>query len=108
MTDGEVLSREEVLALLSKKAREGSVSAAIALERALRIDPPRVKSAGAAHASATTVNAPGAAQLLIRAKGKKKRKLNETGKVKLNLAITYTPTGGDASTQSTKVKLKKQ
>ena len=40
MTDGEVLSREEVLALLSKKARAGSVSAAIALERALRIDPP--------------------------------------------------------------------
>jgi hypothetical protein len=40
MSDAEVLSREEVLALLSKKAREGSVSAAIALERALRIDPP--------------------------------------------------------------------
>ncbi len=40
MSDAEVLSREEVLALLSKKARAGSVSAAIALERALRIDPP--------------------------------------------------------------------
>ena len=37
MTDAEVLTREEVLALLSKKAREGTVSAAIALERALRI-----------------------------------------------------------------------
>jgi hypothetical protein len=33
MSDAEVLNREEVLALLSKKAREGSVSAAIALER---------------------------------------------------------------------------
>jgi hypothetical protein len=31
----EVASREEVLALLSEKARSGSVSAAIALERAL-------------------------------------------------------------------------
>jgi hypothetical protein len=39
MTDADVLSREQVLALLSKKARERSVSAAIALERALRIDP---------------------------------------------------------------------
>ena len=39
MTNNDVLIREQVLALLSKKAREGSVSAAIALERALRIDP---------------------------------------------------------------------
>jgi hypothetical protein len=45
--------------------------------------------------------------LLIKAMGKKKRKLNETGKVKLNVAVTYTPTGGDPSTQSIKVKLKK-
>ena len=54
------------------------------------------------------VIAPGAAQLLIKAKGKKKRKLNDTGKVKLNVAITFTPTGGDPSTQSLKVKLKKK
>jgi hypothetical protein len=50
----------------------------------------------------------GAAQLLIKTKGKKKRKLNETGKVKLILAVTYTPTGGSPSTQSVKVKLKKK
>jgi hypothetical protein len=31
----EIATREEVLALLSQKAREGSISAAIALERAL-------------------------------------------------------------------------
>jgi hypothetical protein len=49
----------------------------------------------------------GPAQLLIKAQGKKKRKLNETGKVKLNVAVTYPPTGGDPSTQSIKVKLKK-
>ena len=41
------------------------------------------------------------ASLLIKARGKKKHKLNDTGKVKLNPAITYTPTGGDPSTQST-------
>jgi hypothetical protein len=38
MTDeDQVLSRTEVLGLLSRKAREGSTSAMIALERALRI-----------------------------------------------------------------------
>ena len=33
----QILSRKEVLELLSQKAREGSTSAMIALERALRI-----------------------------------------------------------------------
>ena len=50
----------------------------------------------------------GLAQLLIKARGKKQKKLNETGKVKLNVAVTYTPTGGDPNTQSTKVKLRKK
>jgi hypothetical protein len=50
----------------------------------------------------------GQAKLLIKAQGKKKRKLNETGKVKLNVGITYTPTGGSSATQSVKVKLKKK
>ena len=35
--DGEILTREEVLKLLSEMAEKGSVSAAIALERALRM-----------------------------------------------------------------------
>jgi hypothetical protein len=34
-----IVSHEEVLALLSEKARSGAVSAAIALERALRHEP---------------------------------------------------------------------
>jgi hypothetical protein len=63
-----------------------------------------VKAAGAV--SSRAVGA-GEAKLLIKAKGKKKRKLNDTGRVKLNVAVTYTPTGGDAKTQSVKVKLKK-
>jgi hypothetical protein len=50
----------------------------------------------------------GQATLVIRAKGKKKRKLNETGKVKVTPTITYTPTGGDPSTQTRKVKLRKR
>jgi hypothetical protein len=57
-----------------------------------------------------SVVAPGSGptQLLVNAKGKKKRKLNEKGKVKLGLTVTYTPTNGDASTRSLKVKLKKK
>jgi hypothetical protein len=58
--------------------------------------------------AAKTVAATGAVTLLIKAKGEKKRTLNEKGKVKLNVAVTYTPTGGDPSTQSVKVKLKKK
>jgi hypothetical protein len=58
--------------------------------------------------SATTVSAPGPIELLIKAKGKKKRKLKRAGKVKVNPSITYTPTGGSPSTQSLKVTLKKR
>jgi hypothetical protein len=47
-------------------------------------------------------------RLLIRARGKKQKTLNQTGKVKLTVAVTYTPTGGDPNTQSVKVKLKKK
>jgi hypothetical protein len=66
-----------------------------------------VKVAGAA-VIGKTVTAPGNVKLTIKAKGKKKQKLNETGKAKVNPKITYTPTGGDPSTQSRKLKLKKE
>jgi hypothetical protein len=39
MADKSILSHDEVLELLSERAREGSISAAIALERALRATP---------------------------------------------------------------------
>jgi hypothetical protein len=45
---------------------------------------------------------------VVKGKGKKRKTLNRTGKVKLNLAITYTATGGEPSTRSLKVKLKKK
>ena len=67
-----------------------------------------VKAASASLAVTSKKVKAGPAQLLIEAKGKKKEKLNETGKVKLSVAITYTPTGGDPSSQSVKVKLKKK
>jgi hypothetical protein len=65
----------------------------------------QVASTGAVTSKAVPA---GTATLVVKAKGKKKRNLNEQGKVKLNLAVTYTPTGGNPSTQSLKVKLKKR
>ena len=47
-------------------------------------------------------------RLLVRAIGKKKRKLNDTGKVKVSFAVTYTPTGGRPNAQSVRLKLKKK
>jgi hypothetical protein len=67
-----------------------------------------VKAASSSGRAVTSKSVPaGLAQLVVKATGKKKKRLNETGKVKLNVAVTYTPTGGDPSTQSLKVKLKK-
>jgi hypothetical protein len=54
-----------------------------------------------------TATAPGTVKLKVKAKKKQQQKLNETGKVKVKPNVTYTPTGGDSSTQSKKLKLKK-
>jgi hypothetical protein len=49
----------------------------------------------------------GGVRVKVKAVGRKRAKLNRTGKVKVNVSFTYTPTGGDAKTQTLKVKLKK-
>ena len=67
-----------------------------------------VNAASAGRAFRSKSVGAGPAQLVIRAKGKKKQKLNRTGKVKLTPSITFTPTGGEASTRSMSVKLKKK
>jgi hypothetical protein len=67
-----------------------------------------VKGGAAGTSAVATVPAPGAAKLLIRAKGKRKRTLNKVGKVMLKTRITFTPTGGDPSTQPLKLKLLKR
>jgi hypothetical protein len=48
----------------------------------------------------------GKLKLTIKALGKAKKKLGETGKVKQSLKITFQPAGGSAGTQATKVTLK--
>jgi hypothetical protein len=55
-----------------------------------------------------TVAGPGDVTLKIAAKGKKRRKLNDTGKAKVSPTLTFTPTGGVPSTQTAKVKLRQR
>jgi hypothetical protein len=54
------------------------------------------------------VRAPGRVRLLIKAKGRKRRTLNSTGKVRVVPEITYTPTGGTGSTRTVTLKLVKR
>ena len=96
------------LGAVQRNKKKGTATLAVSVPNPgeLALSGNGVKTAGATAAQA--VPTAGEVGLLVRAKGKKKRKLNETGKVKLNLQVTYTPTGGDASAQSTKLKLKKR
>jgi hypothetical protein len=59
-------------------------------------------------AAVKTVTAPGTLRFKIKAKGRKRTKLNETGKVKVTPRFTFTPTGGTSNTQGIKIKLRKQ
>ena len=54
------------------------------------------------------VNAAGKVKLLVKSKGKKKRQLSRTGKVKVVAKVTYTPTGGAANTKTRRIKLVKR
>jgi hypothetical protein len=55
-----------------------------------------------------SIAAAGIVKLLIKAKGKAKRKLNDTGKAKIRVRVKYTPTDGTANTKTLKVKLIKK
>jgi hypothetical protein len=55
--------------------------------------------------AAKAVTEAGTVTFPIKAKGKKKSKLNSTGKVKLKVNVTYTPAGGAADTETKPVKL---
>jgi Tol biopolymer transport system component len=57
--------------------------------------------------SEKAVEVPGEVKLKIRPDAKTKRKLNEQGTAKVRPKITFTPTGGTANTERTKVKLAK-
>jgi hypothetical protein len=54
------------------------------------------------------VSGAGTVSLLIKSKGKKRRRLNSRGRVTLRATVVYTPTNGDPNTQSRKIKLVKR
>ncbi len=56
----------------------------------------------------TSVDAETTAALKVKAKGSKKSKLNNTGKVKVSAQVSFTPTGGDKDSESQPLKLKKK
>lgn len=58
-------------------------------------------------ASSAVATAAGTVKLKLKATGKAKKKLKEKGKAKVKASVTFSPTGGDPSTQSKPVKLKK-
>jgi hypothetical protein len=66
-----------------------------------------VKGSSADAVAAKRVAA-GTAKLVIRAKGKKKAKLADSGKATVKPKISFTPTGGTASIESRKVKLRRK
>jgi hypothetical protein len=51
------------------------------------------------------VTSAGVAKLKVKAKGAKKKKLLETGKVKVKLKVTFTPTGGAPKVETRRAKL---
>lgn len=59
----------------------------------------KTKSAAVGGAGTTT--------LVVKPKGKTRKKLNESGKAKLKVNVTFTPTGGTSNVQAKKIKLKK-
>jgi hypothetical protein len=61
-----------------------------------------------AQASASrTVSVAGTVKLLVKPKGKIRRRLNETDRAKVKVTITYTPTGGSPNAQTKTIKLRK-
>jgi hypothetical protein len=58
--------------------------------------------------TSTTVSAAGTVSLRVKASGPKKKRLRKTGKAKLTLSVTFTPTGGVANTQPKTVTLRKR
>jgi hypothetical protein len=49
--------------------------------------------------------ASGDIELMVKPKGKAKKKLRSKGKAKIGAEVTYTPDGGDPNTQTATVKL---
>jgi hypothetical protein len=91
----------------NKKKGTATIAANVPNRGTLTASGKGVRRTGAAVIS-KVVTAPGKVKLRIRARGRKRRTLLRTGRVKLKVRITYTPTGGDPRIRSRKVTLKKR
>jgi hypothetical protein len=85
---------------LNKKKGTATIPVSVPAAGSLVLSGKGVKQASA------VAKAPGKLSLPIKAVAKAKKKLGETGKVKLALNITFKPVGGSAATQATKATLK--
>lgn len=65
-------------------------------------------AARAARVSGKAVTGAGVVKLLLKPKGKAKRRLNRSGQVRVRSVLTYTPIDGPAVSQSRRVKLVKE
>ncbi|MFL5870963.1 MAG: choice-of-anchor D domain-containing protein [Solirubrobacterales bacterium] len=72
------------------------------------VQPQRSIANRAFGATAKPVAGAGPVDLLIKATGSKKRKLKKAGKVRVQVTITYAPTGGTPASQPLSVKLKRK
>jgi hypothetical protein len=70
--------------------------------------PGTLQLAGKGLAAQGAVSAASQVKLQVKAKGKKRRKLNRSGAVKVNAEVTYTPAGGLPNTQPRRIKLVKR
>jgi hypothetical protein len=97
------------VASVTRNRRRGTATVTVDLP-----NPGQLTASGAGFriaSAAGALNKPvgaGQTQLVVRAKGKKRRKLDRKGRCKINVAIAYTPTSGDSRTRHAKFKLIKR
>jgi hypothetical protein len=87
---------------LNKKKGTGELHITVPGSGSLKASAKGMKKASA------NATAAGDIKLKLKASGKSKRKLADKGKLKVKVKLAWTPTGGAATTQTKKVKLKKK
>jgi hypothetical protein len=90
----------------NKKKGTATLNITLPNSGALTVSGNGVTAASAGQATIAQAVSAGPTRVLIKAKGKKKAKLNRTGKVKVDIAITFTPTNGTANTQAVEMNLR--
>src|SRR5262249_45619009 len=90
---------------LKRNRKKGTATLAVILPGAGTLS---LSGNGVAGQPAQAVSSARTVRLTIKAKGKRKRKLDRMGKVKVTVKVKFTPTGGDPNTQARTVKLIKR